>query len=619
MFWREIPKTSVSAQTNMVKLCLEQDRLGGKFYLLGLSNHSFWRRRDESVQELCLKTYYSTRHSCMDELEQENYPQTCQVRVQTNDPAFANNFRQCCSGHDGVPHHPDRKENLDHLPLRFSKRVSQLLKKEKGLDLRTAEHRCTELRKDPDCQVDIEDHLDDWYHDYNGENVDFAAPAIDGILREPPDSDDSPEMTIEQRLRRVHNNLGHPSKALMLRILREAKAPDMVIEVAQQFECEVCQRLSRVKPARPANPDRARQLGEVVSLDMSYHTRPDGLKFVVINLIDEASRFHVGKVAKQAYTSTERDLGHVATDDILEELEKWCRYLHAPRRLHFDPEGGFISNKLKKWCAWRNIRPIPTAGDAHHQIGIVERHIGTLRQQLDKSFSDHHLGECSLQEIVDLSLEAKNSHGTYDGFSPRQWMHSRTHPLLQADAVSPNLTPGSNFENHLERRMLAAQHFHYADARNLLRLAVLARSRVLSNPQVGDVVYYFRRHRSNRPQYFGPGRVLAVEPPEVDAHGSSVVWISHSGTLIRAAPEHLRQATPLEVQMEEIAHPGASRVPSDLGAPPTDDELVRSGGVDAAHRYPNAGDERGEDSMSTSSSSDSSSSSDNSSLYGPTP
>ena len=55
---------------------------------------------------------------------------------------------------------------------------------------------------------------------------------IDGILREPPVNDDSPEMTIEQRLRMVHNNLGHPSKALMLRILREAKAPDMVIEVA---------------------------------------------------------------------------------------------------------------------------------------------------------------------------------------------------------------------------------------------------------------------------------------------------------------------------------------------------------------------------------------------------
>ena len=133
---------------------------------------------------------------------------------------------------------------------------------------------------------------------------------------------------------------------------------------------------------------------------------------------------------------------------------------------------------------------------------------------------------------------------------------------------------------------------------------------MLSNPRVGDVVYYFRRHRSNRPQYFGPGRVLAVEPPEVDAHGSSVVWMIYSGTLIRAAPEHLRQATPLEVQMEEIAHPGASRVPServvtshfvDLGAPPTDDVLVRSGGVDAAYRYPNAEDERGEDSMSTSS------------------
>ena len=96
------------------------------------------------------------------------------------------------------------------------------------------------------------------------------------------------------------------------------------MEAAQQFECDVCNRFSRVKLARPANPERARHLGEVVALELSYDTRPVGLKFLVINLIDEASRFHVGKVVKQAHTATERDWGHASADDIIEEFIKWC-------------------------------------------------------------------------------------------------------------------------------------------------------------------------------------------------------------------------------------------------------------------------------------------------------
>ena len=51
----------------------------------------------------------------------------------------------------------------------------------------------------------------------------------------------------------------------------------------------------------------------------------------------------------------------------------------------------------------------------------------------------------------------------------------------------------------------------------------------------------------------GPARVLAVEAPESgnEVMGVSVVWLSHAGVLIRAAPEHLRMATPLEVSAEE--------------------------------------------------------------------
>ena len=50
--------------------------------------------------------------------------------------------------------------------------------------------------------------------------------------------------------------------------------------------------------------------------------------------------------------------------------------------------------------------------------------------------------------------------------------------------------------------------------------------------------------------YRGPAKVIAVEK---GTSGAPVVaWLSHAGTLIRAAPEHLRMATSLETRTYDI-------------------------------------------------------------------
>eukprot|EP00971_Amphidinium_carterae_P051521 1014364-Amphidinium_carterae.1 len=79
----------------------------------------------------------------------------------------------------------------------------------------------------------------------------------------------------------------------------------------------------------------------------------------------------------------------------------------------------------------------------------------------------------------------------------------------------------------------------------MLRLALHARSRTVMRPYVGQLVYYWRQESQiHRGSYHGPAKVLAVED-------NSVVWVSHGTTLVRAAPEHLRLATPLEVSISD--------------------------------------------------------------------
>ena len=193
--------------------------------------------------------------------------------------------------------------------------------------------------------------------------------------------------------------------------------------------------------------------------------------------------------------------------------------------------------------------------------------------------------------VLDSACYSKNVNGSYGGHSPIQWFHgTEKQPRIESDQAPPSLSGGSDFEDHLLRRTQAAKAFHEAEAKTMLRLATLARSRTLRTPQLGQTVYYYRRGKgSQKPGYRGLARVIAVEPPHGDTQTSSVVWLSHAATLIRAASEHLRTATPLETQIYDIVIQGSPQAPSvvpqeakrrlgrhyvELGEPPTDQERL---------------------------------------------
>ena len=165
------------------------------------------------------------------------------------------------------------------------------------------------------------------------------------------------------------------------------------------------------------------------------------------------------------------------------------------------------------------------AGEAHWQNGIVERRIGTFRELLNKLMLEDSFEGADNQTIVDSVCEAKNRNVTYNGTSPSQWLLGRNrHPLIDTSEASPMITKGSAFEEHLTRRTVAAQQFHAADAKNILHMAARARSRVISEVQAGQLVYYFRRGKKKADQgYKGPAKVIAVEKgPKRRTHGRLV-------------------------------------------------------------------------------------------------
>ena len=151
------------------------------------------------------------------------------------------------------------------------------------------------------------------------------------------------------------------------------------------------------------------------------------------NFICEASRWHIGKVIKQSFeAASDEALGNADADDVLEALQNdWLRWMCTPKRIHVDADGVFTSGKIAEFCARRHIRIIVCGGEAHWQLGIVERHIGTFKDSLAKLFLEDCNGTLSPQELVDLALEAKNFHASHGGHSPASWMLGRQHPLLR--------------------------------------------------------------------------------------------------------------------------------------------------------------------------------------------
>ena len=171
-------------------------------------------------------------------------------------------------------------------------------------------------------------------------------------------------------LRRVHATLEHPSKGLMLRLLRDASAPLEKLIAARNLHCPRCDLVARrTRVVRPVQVSRCKELGHTISIDACHWKRNrDGREAIIVNIIDEASRFHVALVLKEVEPS---ELGNLTAMDHIEAVRmNWFRFARAPAVIRVDSEGAFKSHEFREWCAAGGIEVQMTAGEAHWQIGI---------------------------------------------------------------------------------------------------------------------------------------------------------------------------------------------------------------------------------------------------------
>ena len=404
------------------------------------------------------------------------------------------------------------------------------------------------------------------YANEPGENPGENQPAIENAPDREQVAVPNPEQMVENpeepgvltgeesaRLKVIHKNLGHPSNAVLKRMLSEAQALPKFIEAAGKFSCDICKKQAQRKPVLPATPHTPKNKWEVISCDTfwwkSPFTNEDGTvtHIVGVSYLDEATDLHVASVVRKDV----RMPSSVNTEEFIKRFCKdWLKCLPKPKMVRVDTEGVFRGSRVVEWFEEQMIQVAPIAGEAYWQVGKHSRHLHTLKEQMTKLA--HELGPgVDPKELLALCVSAKNEMHAVRGYSPNQWAFGqnsdRIFSTLNCYQHLPNMSSENpSFHENIKKMSKAREMFIQVDsARRILRAGEM-KSRKMQEFDVGMLVYYYRKGRGKngkiRGQWHGPARVLFIEKTTEGERQSpgSIIWVSHGTVLLRCAPEQLQ-------------------------------------------------------------------------------
>ena len=228
----------------------------------------------------------------------------------------------------------------------------------------------------------------------------------------------------------------------------------------KKFHCRHCDLMTRrTRPVRPVQVSRGIEHGHTVSIDANHWKRnADGREAIIVNIIDEASKFHVALVQRK-WRDRKPDSNGLHWNCPY-ELVSFCK--KAPAVIRVDSENAFKSHESREWCAARRIEFPMAANDAKWQIGIVECHIRLLKNQL--TISDARWASRCVDRRARWTLCGCQSETT-----DVWWIQSVT--MMVWNSIHGRRENRSRFERRLEVQTAAQTAFVRAGARKTLHMA----------------------------------------------------------------------------------------------------------------------------------------------------
>ena len=325
----------------------------------------------------------------------------------------------------------------------------------------------------------------------------------------------------ENKMCKLHRQLGHSSREAMRRLLISSGITDKTLCTAIDKvidTCEVCLKHKK-KPLRPCVSEPLSEgFNATVAIDLKTFIKD---KVYIIHLICMGTRFSMAGVI------------HSKNADVILKavLKLWVQYFGPPRRFLSDNGSEFSNDKFREMCEQLNVVSTTTPGESPWSNGVVERHNGILMETVKRVMDDC---QCTLDIALPWAISAKNTLSSVSGFSPNVLVFGRNPnvPSVLTDYI-PALSPCTHSD--LVRRNLEVMHaarkgYVAAESSERIRRALRMKLRTSNDTVVenGDSVYY---RRENYQGWKGPGKVIGRD--------GKLVVVRHGGLIYRVPLCHI--------------------------------------------------------------------------------
>eukprot|EP00971_Amphidinium_carterae_P336272 6472541-Amphidinium_carterae.1 len=351
------------------------------------------------------------------------------------------------------------------------------------------------------------DPAEDFYNDPDDFDVD--AP------KEVADANWKPSEQQQADLKRLHDNLGHPSNSEFLKMLHRGRAFRPILHwVKHHFRCATCE--STIRPGLRTSPI-------------------DGSEVIVLNCVCWGTSYQSLQV-----------LPDRAPETVWWGLcQCWLRFAGLPKILISDGGGEFqfyFSTSLGQ------------AGVAHYQTdarspwqnGRTERAGAECKKLIYKTVQEMvPTTAMEFEALIYMVAGVRNRHNMAGGFSPNQRVFGSERGIPDS-LICPSQRSALIYEGPLEQmrnadavRQAATRAWSTLDNRErLLRASRAKHRKPMGELRIGQYVYLWRQPNLGRGSWIGPGQVVAHHP--------TGAYISLRGSLYKAARINLRAATPEE-------------------------------------------------------------------------
>eukprot|EP00435_Cladocopium_sp_Y103_P042518 s19_g11.t1 len=390
------------------------------------------------------------------------------------------------------------------------------------------------------------------------------APSLPSPSPDVPDSDETPmnidansnnhgpkflALSSEQKklALRLHKNLGHPDPRRLSQVLQQRGYAKELSQGVLDLKCSICQMQQRPKIPKPATLKSELHFGDKVSIDGVKWTNKQGQDFHFYHFIDHGTNYHAAIIAPNRAEIQERfTMG-------------WLNWAGPPNTIVMDSAKEFVSEAFTKFLQSLNIQCEVVPPDAHWQCGRVERHGGVLQSMLSKFELEHDVSSYpKFQQALTQCVMAKNSCSLRHGYAPDTLVFGKG-LRLPASITSDDSLPahaiaecedqaGVRFRELLSMREAARRAFHAADNDMSLRRAALRRERPhRGSYEAGEWVMVWKLHNF-KGSWVGPARVIKQD-------SSTTVFCNNAGSIVKAAPEHVRPVSAVEARLIPLSMP----------------------------------------------------------------